>query len=75
MQDDNKGRADLVPQPQEPTPEAVERAAEAYWREVYGRHRRGRDNWPDDVVGQSQDLIRAGTRAALIAARKAGEGI
>ena len=48
------------------TDEMVEKAAEAYWLEVYGKHRKSK-NWPDDVFGGSQQLFRDGCRAALIA--------
>ena len=50
---------------QEPVTDAmVETAAEAYWLEVYGRHRKSQ-KWPDDVHGRSEELFRSGCRAAL----------
>lgn len=49
------------------TDEMVDVAAQAYWMEVYGRHRKSQ-KWPDDVHGRSEELFRAGCRAALNAA-------
>lgn len=46
------------------TDEMVERAAAAYWLEVYGRHRKSQ-RWPEDVHGGSERLFRDGCRAAL----------
>ncbi|MFY7925532.1 MAG: deoxycytidylate deaminase [Aquidulcibacter sp.] len=51
----------------------VEKAAEAYWLEVYGRHRKSQ-RWPEDVHGGSARLFRDGCRAALIAALATTEG-
>jgi hypothetical protein len=49
------------------TDEMVEKAAAAYWLEVYGRHRKSQQ-WPEDVHGGSQQLFHDGCRAALNAA-------
>lgn len=49
------------------TDEMVDVAAQAYWMEVYGRYRKSQ-KWPDDVHGRSEELFRAGCRAALNAA-------
>jgi hypothetical protein len=49
------------------TDEMVEKAAAAYWLEVYGRHRKSQ-KWPEDVYGSHQQLFRDGCRAALSAA-------
>lgn len=56
------------------TDEMVEKAAEAYWMQVYGRHRKA-NKWPDDVYGSSQELFRDGCRAALEAALSAAEPV
>lgn len=52
------------------TEKMIEAAAEAYWLEVYGRHRKSQ-KWPEDVHGRSEELFRAGCRAALSAALRA----
>lgn len=50
------------------TDDMVEKAAEAYWFEVYGRHRKKPGKWPECVYGGSDELFRAGCRSALTAA-------
>ena len=66
-------RADLVPQPQEPTDAEVEAAARAIIK--LGEDEEGETGWWETVGECERGLARALARAALIAARKAGEGI
>ncbi|MBO9428050.1 hypothetical protein [Sulfitobacter sp. R18_1] len=46
--------------------QAREKMAEAIWREGIGRNRKD-DVWPNDVIGQSQDLFRSKSDAVIAA--------